>query len=135
MDKQTLTLDTREYILFPMPPIKAAGFSARVAKLLAASLEDVAGLLSATADQSAALKAMSAGVAKLDTEEYTLLLTQALAYVSCEAGKLSSTAIMDDYFAKYPGDLHKVAVWAIWGHASPFLSTDLEDWGKVVPQV
>lgn len=133
MGAKTVVLSGREYSLHTMPPVRACVFSAKVAKLIASALGNVGELINAKDKDMAAMRAISEGVEGIDAEQYDLLAKQAVAYASCELGKLSSPSVFDDWFTQHPGDMHKVCVWAIWQHASPFLITEPEDWVQVMP--
>lgn len=130
--KATLVLGDRQYGLLPMPAIKCAAFSASVAKLLSDALGDLGALATGSVDSAKAIKALTAAIASVDTDKYMELAERALKYVACDDGNLSNTAVSEGWFSAHPGDFHKLAAWAMWELASPFLLDDVADWKAVL---
>lgn len=123
---RTVKFDDREYALIPMPPIKAMGFSLRVAQLVGgllsqSDLKDLAAKAS-KGDGMGAVTALLPAISGLDAEKAEALIREALDFeVHAGPGKLSDKAHFDSWFRDNPGDLLPVGVWAIWEHSKDFL--------------
>lgn len=131
-----LVLEDRKYELTRMHPIKAVPFGMRVAKLFSGALG--AGLAQGM-DQDKMLDVLTNAAQKLDPDDCSKLIMDALAYEvwattndGKKTGKLDNQVYFNDWFKLYPGDMYPVGIWAIWEHSKDFLFGSAGTFRKVV---
>lgn len=148
-DMIVLKIKDRKYGMRKMPPIKGAAFGIRVSSALSKMLA-APGAAEALVDLQKRFKTMArledgqsdVQNQEIDTEQATTLgqiIIRLLAQIDAdvvntifreafswevyyETIRLSDDVQFEEHFAKYPGDLYPVAVWATYNHVKDFFT-------------